>query len=222
MTREPPSPSMGEGPEMGVRVRGEAVDPGDASRASPAAVGDPALAPGPSPVEGEGSLNLDWITPHLAVAGSLPPTAWPALAADGVVAVVDLRAEAQDDSEALAAAGIDFLHLPTPDHHAVAAADLDRGVAFVRGRRAVVHCREGVGRSALLALCALVDAGRAPSEALTLAKDRRWQVSPSPAQYEAWAAWLEAQGAAAPHFDAFAAVAYRHLRGGASGDAAPP
>lgn len=165
----------------------------------------------PSPLEGEGGWNLDWITPELAVAGALPPAAWPALAAQGVAAVVDLRGEARDEPEALAAAGLDFLHLPTADHHAVAPADLDRGVAFVRGRRAMVHCREGVGRSALLALCALVDAGRAPMEALTLAKDRRWQVSPSPAQYEAWAAWLQARGVAAPGFDAFAAVAYRHL-----------
>ncbi len=161
----------------------------------------------------EAPLNLDWITPDLAVAGELPQTAWPGLAAQGVRAVVDLRAEAVDDAAALAAGGIAFLHLPTPDHHAVSAADLDRGVAFVRegGGRAVVHCREGVGRSALLALCVLVDGGIEPLAALELAKDRRWQVSPSAAQYEAWVGWLGARGIAAPPFDRFAAVAYRHL-----------
>ena len=168
---------------------------------------------GGSPAPGDGPLNLDWITPELAVAGELPQTAWPGLAAVGVHAVVDLRAEAADDPSALAAAGIAFLHLPTPDHYAVAQADLDRGVAFVRaaGGRAVVHCREGVGRSALLALCVLADGGRAPLDALSLAKDGRWQVSPSPAQYEAWATWLRARGVAPPTFEAFAAVAYRHL-----------
>lgn len=147
------------------------------------------------------------------MAGELPQTAWPELAAAGVRAVVDLRAEAADDPRALAAAGIAFLHLPTPDHHAVAPADLDHGVAFVRAAkgRALVHCREGVGRSALLAVCVLVDGGRAPMDALSLAKDRRWQVSPSPAQYEAWAAWLRERALAAPTFEAFAAVAYRHL-----------
>ena len=161
----------------------------------------------------EAPLNLDWITPDLAVAGELPQAAWPALAAQGVRAVVDLRAEAADDAAALAQAGIAFLHLPTPDHHAVARADLDRGVAFVRGAegRAVVHCREGVGRSALLALCVLVEGGLKPLAALELAKDRRWQVSPSPAQHAAWADWLRARGTAPPSFEAFAAVAYRHL-----------
>lgn len=161
----------------------------------------------------ERPFNLDWITPELAVAGELPPHAWSALAADGVTAVVDLRAEAVDDADALAAAGIAFLHLPTPDHHAVAPADLDHGVAFVRAARgrAVVHCREGVGRSALLALCVLADAGEPPLRALERAKAARWQVSPSLAQYAAWAAWLERRGIDAPGFDAFAAISYRHL-----------
>ena len=159
-----------------------------------------------------GALNLDWITPDLAVAGELPTSAWPALGAQGVTAAVDLRAEARDDPRALASAGIAFLHLPTPDHHAVTGADLDRGVAFVRGRRAGVHSRGGVGRAALLARCARVDAGARPRDALERAKAARWQVSPSPAQYGAWAAWLEAREIAAPDFDAFAEIAYRHLR----------
>jgi hypothetical protein len=54
-------------------------------------------------------------------------------------------------------------------------------------------------------------------QALRLAKDRRERVSPSPAQYECWRAWL-AQWRAAhrlaweiPEFDRFAAIAYRHL-----------
>jgi hypothetical protein len=63
-------------------------------------------------------------------------------------------------------------------------------------------------------LCVLVDRGRAPIEALALAKDRRPAVSPSPAQYEAWASWLRRRGHAPPAFDAFGAIAYRHLSRG--------
>ena len=160
-----------------------------------------------------GALNLDWITPELAVAGELPQIAWPTLAAQGARAVIDLRAEAVDDAAALAHARLAFLHLPTPDHHAPARTDLDRGVAFARAARGpvIVHCQEGVGRSALLALCVLVDGGLSPLEALERAKAARWQVSPSPRQYEGWADWLRARGEAAPAFDAFAAIAYRHL-----------
>jgi protein-tyrosine phosphatase len=101
---------------------------------------------------------------------------------------------------------------------------LHDGVAFVNARldreeRVLVHCEHGIGRSATLALCVLVSRGLAPLEALELAKTRRSLVSPSPAQYEAWIAWLEGWKAASgapwelPGFDAFCAIAYRHLQG---------
>lgn len=86
-----------------------------------------------------------------------------------------------------------------------------------RGRRVLVHCEHGIGRSATLALCILVSRGLSPMAALCLAKDRRQRLSPSPAQYECWRAWLEKWRAARslgwdiPEFHAFAGVAYRHL-----------
>ena len=162
-------------------------------------------------------LNLDWITPQLAVGGGFPASAaeWLARSA-GVRAVVDLRSEACDDEAVLRRHGMTLLHLPTDDHCAVSQAMLDEGVAFARahlgrGECVLVHCQEGVGRSALLALCVLVDQGAAPLDALRTAKDARWQVSPNPAQYEAWASWLRGRGLEPPGFDAFAAIAYRHL-----------
>ncbi len=163
--------------------------------------------------------NFDWITPDIAVGAFVAYGSEAALAREhGVGAVVDCREEASDDADALAAAGIAFCHLPTPDHHGLARPDLDAGVAFARdrlaaGEKVLIHCQHGIGRSALLALCLLVDRGMTPSGALKLAKDRRWQVSPSPHQYDAWAQWLKAHGhAPAPTFEDFQAVAYRHLR----------
>jgi protein-tyrosine phosphatase len=161
--------------------------------------------------------NLDWITPELAVGGSFPAEQAGRLARElGIGAVVDLRAEDCDDEAVLQSHGIVFLHLPTLDHHAVSPAMLADGVEFSRaqlsaGRRLLIHCEHGIGRSALLALCVLVDSGMAAMAALELAKSRRALVSPSPAQYEAWQAWLRARGLEPPGFDAFAAVAYRHL-----------
>ncbi len=162
-------------------------------------------------------MSFHWILPDLALGGRLSPGAEAALAAEhGIAAVVDLRDEPCDDAEALAAAGVELLHLPTPDHHPPAPADLERGVAFVRARRArgervLIHCEHGIGRSAVLALCVLVDAGAEPIAALALAKDARERVSPSPMQYEGWAAWLSSRGVTAPDFDAFGRGAYRHL-----------
>jgi hypothetical protein len=168
--------------------------------------------------------NLSWLTPHLALGGSFPVERAEHLAEYlNVRAVVDLRLEACDDESVLKRHGLAFLHLPTEDHCAVSQAMLCDGVAFAnryldRSRRVLIHCEHGIGRSATLALCVLVSRGMAPLEALELAKARRTLVSPSPAQYEAWAAWLRSWSTGCdpawdvPLFDAFAAIAYRHLQ----------
>lgn len=163
--------------------------------------------------------NLDWITEDLAVGGSFPSGAATRLARDhGVGAVIDVRVETSDDPEELAACGLQFLHLPTEDMLGVSQAMLDQGVDFARrvaaeGRRLLVHCEHGIGRSATVALCVLADRGLSPVEALTLAKDARDLVSPSQAQYEAWTAWLGRRrpDAPIPSYHEFGCIAYRHL-----------
>ncbi len=161
------------------------------------------------------TLDLDWITPSLAVGGAFTTSDIPALTAQRVSAVIDLRAEARDDAAALARAGVGFLHLPTEDHCALRLADIDAGVAFAAPRmaqgRVLVHCREGIGRSVTLCLCILVDAGVSPLEAMRTIKAARPWASPSPPQFDAFAAWLVARGAAPPPFQALADIAYRHL-----------
>lgn len=139
-----------------------------------------------------------------------------------VRAIVDLRTEACDDVQEVERHGMAFLHLPTQDHCAVTPAILSQGVAFAtrhldRNERVLVHCEHGIGRSATLGISVLVSRGCAPLDALELAKTRRALVSPSPAQYEAWTAWLarwkERHGASwdIPDFAAFKRIAYRHL-----------
>ncbi len=169
--------------------------------------------------------NLSWITDTIAVGGRFPESEVPRLATVlGIGCVVDLRQECCDDQVLLAAHGIEFLHLPTVDLEAVSQPMLDNGVEYVAARvrcnrRVLIHCEHGIGRSALLALCVLVENGLAPIDALARAKDRRAVVSPSPAQYEAWAEWLQRRfpegprGWSVPDFDAFKAIAYRHLAG---------
>ena len=167
-----------------------------------------------------GGLNLSWVTPELAVGGALPADGAARLAHEhGIGAVIDVRSEACDDRAEMAAAGLRFLHLPTEDHAAVTQAMLDRGVAFARdaaraGQRLLIHCEHGIGRSATVALCVLVDRGMQPLEALARAKNARALISPSPAQYEAWSEWLRrrAPETGVPAFDDFKAIAYRHLK----------
>jgi protein-tyrosine phosphatase len=133
--------------------------------------------------------------------------------------VVDLRGEACDDEQVLRSHGIDFLHLPTPDFHPASVDMLDRGVDFVRGHiagggKALIHCQLGIGRSALLALCVMVDHGWEPLAALSEAKDKRAVVSPSRSQFDGWVRWLEAHGHASPDYHSFGCIAYRHLAAG--------
>ena len=171
-----------------------------------------------APLPGDDTINFSWITDALAVGGHYPVEHSERLARQhGVTAVVDLRNEAVDDHAELTRCGIELLHLPTEDRCGVSAEMLERGVEFVRDRlrrggRVLVHCQHGIGRSATLALCVLVDSGLAPLDALELAKTRRRLVSPSPEQFECWAAWLRQNGYAPPSFDEFAWIAYRHLR----------
>lgn len=164
--------------------------------------------------------NFHWLTEHLALGGCFPMDRAGELADEhGISAVVDLRQEACDDETQLRRAGIELLHLPTPDLHPASHEHLDRGVAFVaerikRGEKVLVHCQHGIGRSALLALCVLVEDGWQPLDALSHAKGRRWVVSPSQSQYEGWAAWLRSRGVAAPDYHSFGCIAYRHLANG--------
>lgn len=162
-------------------------------------------------------IDLDWITSDLAIGGSFATGAIELLAREhSVAAVIDVRLESRDDEQILRAHGLSLLHLPTADFCGVAPDKLDDGVAFAArhlGRRVLVHCEHGIGRSAIVALCVLVDRGHEPLAALALAKDRRAKVSPSPAQYEAWGTWLRRRGARVPTFAEFAGIAYRHLKG---------
>lgn len=163
--------------------------------------------------------NFSWIVPDLAVGGAVPRGAAARLAAEhGIGAVVDVRLEACDDAQELAACGLRFLHLPTVDMCGVSQPMLDEGVAFAREAaradlRLLVHCEHGIGRSATVALCILVDRGFSPMAALNVAKDARALVSPSQAQFEAWTTWIgrRAPRARAPSYHEFGCVAYRHL-----------
>lgn len=167
--------------------------------------------------------NLSWLTPTLAVGGSFPSERIEFLTRHHAIrAVIDLRVEACDDSAELHRHGAASLHLPTEDYCAVSQQMLSEGVRFAlahldRNERVLIHCEHGIGRSPLLALCVLVACGRTPLDALSLAKDRRAVISPSLAQYEAWAVWLEQRRTSygsswqVPDFDTFARIAYRHL-----------
>ena len=166
--------------------------------------------------------NFDWITDRLAVGGSFPASQAGHLVREhGIRAVIDLRSEDAHDAALLRTHGIALLHLPTHDMCAIDRAHLDRGVEFAarhldRDERLLVHCAHGIGRSALLALCILVDRDLAPLAALELLKARRGRIWPTTEQLDCWSHWLAARRRLrpceweVPDLDDCKAIAYRN------------
>ncbi|MDB4976337.1 MAG: dual specificity protein phosphatase [Myxococcaceae bacterium] len=159
-----------------------------------------------------------WLSPNLAVGGSLSPEVIPLLRQEhGIGFVVDLRSEQQDDRKILQQCGVQLLSLPTDDHCAVSETMLRTGVAWVReqlaqGQRVYIHCEHGIGRSVLLAWCVLVALGEGPRDALVRIKAARSIASPSPAQIHALLAFARDHERELPSWDELAEIAYAHLR----------
>ena len=141
-------------------------------------------------------LNYSDVTPQLAVGGAFRTRQIKRLKHRGVTAVVDCRSEAEDNPEALASAGIQFLHLPTPDRHGFTYAQLHEGVDWVlehvsEGGRAFLHCEHGVGRGPLMTCAVLVAQGYSAPEALRIVRTARWQALPNDRQLAALLAFEE-------------------------------
>jgi protein-tyrosine phosphatase len=107
-----------------------------------------------------------------------------------VTAVVDCRLEGSDDAQALARAGIEFLHVPTLDRHGFTFEQMRAGVDWVlahlaNGGRAFMHCEHGVGRGPLMACAVLVAQGHSAPAALRIVRAGRWQALPNDRQLAA-------------------------------------
>jgi protein-tyrosine phosphatase len=163
------------------------------------------------------AVDLNWITPELAVGACFPAREVESIAlVHKLRAVVDLRADSCDGEIEVNEDGIAVLRLPVIDDAGVAPDTLRAAVGFATryidaGERVLLHCYHGIGRSALLGLCVLVELGYSPMRALELAKTNRKKVSPNPAQYDAWARWLRDRRLEVPSFAAFSRIAQRHL-----------
>lgn len=101
---------------------------------------------------------------------------------------LDLNSEAG----AVKARGMDFMSLPIPDRQVPGsetevAAVLERlNANLSSGRNVVVHCRQGVGRSGLVAACLLVTKGLDPRTAVESVGAARGVAVPETAEQRRW------------------------------------
>jgi protein-tyrosine phosphatase len=114
---------------------------------------------------------VDWITEQVATSGAeLTAESWRELREEtGITAVVNLRSEYQDVFDRpfpiayLWLPVIDFTD-PEPDQMLMAARFIDTAVAA--GRRVLVHCRLGIGRSPTVVAAWLIYTGLPAPEAI--------------------------------------------------------
>jgi protein-tyrosine phosphatase len=101
---------------------------------------------------------------------------------------LDLTAEPSQTKQA----GLNFLSLPIPDRQVPSSPSeaapvldqVDRELAS--GKTAVIHCRQGVGRSGMMAACLLVMRGRDPQSAVDEIERARGTPVPETDEQRRW------------------------------------
>jgi len=119
--------------------------------------------------------------------------------ADGVDLVISLLEpeevadlELQRESELCRESGIEFISFPVPDRGVPASTgdilELTRiiGDRLRAGKAVAVHCRAGIGRSSLVAACAMVESGYQPELALNLIRQSRGLRVPDTDEQKDW------------------------------------
>ena len=121
----------------------------------------------------------DWLDSEMRSFQSVGVNVIVCLLTDEEIAELDLTQEAH----CCQAAGMEFVRFPIPDRglpaDEAAFAQLVAGLCdqIKAGRGVAIHCRQGIGRSALLAARVLCALGESPTKALErIAAARRWDV----------------------------------------------
>lgn len=159
----------------------------------------------PGPWAGKLALAMrprggDWLTDEAA--------GWRRVGLDIVVSLLENREAEQlqlsHEGEAAAANGVEFISFPIPDRgvpSSTQAVDslVARLISILNGKKNVaMHCRQGIGRSGLMAAATLMSSGMRAAQAVeVVGKARGVPIPETPEQLE-WLRRLEARPALVP------------------------
>jgi protein-tyrosine phosphatase len=123
-------------------------------------------------------------------------SAWRQAGIDVIVSLLEEDEAAQLDlageAKAVGANGVRFISFPIPDRgvpaSAPAASSLITAIsdALETGDNVAVHCRQGLGRSGLIAAGVLASAGIDPERAIEVVSSARGQAVPEPPSQRSW------------------------------------
>lgn len=146
------------------------------------------------------------IAPQLWLGGAPTyPRDYAFLTENGITAVVNIRAERDDDQEFYRQRDINYLRLHVYDMTVPGSAELEAGAVFIdeqvrQGRTVLVHCAKGRGRSAVLLAAYLVGyRGMTFDEAVAFMKARRPLVKQETRHRRAVERWLAERAQSAEH-----------------------
>jgi protein-tyrosine phosphatase len=121
---------------------------------------------------------------------------WKRLGVDTVLSLLTPEEERdmdlRDEATEARSQGLEFASLPIPDREVpksetkLAEALEDTNRALSGGKNVVVHCRQGIGRSGLVAACLLVKKGVSPGAAVELVSAARGVSVPETSEQRDW------------------------------------
>lgn len=145
-------------------------------------------------IRGAPISHYSQITPEITVSGQYRKSGWDILAKRGITAVVNMRAEWDDQAAGIAPEN--YLHLKVVDNTPPSLEMLQEGVDFIRqevanGGKVYIHCAAGVGRAPTMAAAYLISKGMTPDEALEQIRNVRPFIRPTTEQIAQLRAYSE-------------------------------